>query len=467
MWDIRYRPLRYADVLGQAGAITLLKSRIKNGSAFDVSYIFSGRHGGGKTTLARIHARAMLCTNINKSDPEPCNECDSCKSFLVGEHPAFSERDAASNNKTEHARAIVAVLPFTLDTKRIFLLDEAHRLTSDAQDVLLKPIEEKLMVSMLCTTEPDKIRGPIRSRSEEYRIQKVTRDHILGRMQFILGQEGVSYEDPAILAVIDHVKGHVRDAINTLEMVAQVGPVTLSSVQEYLRTAVSTLYYQLLLALDSPLDAMTLLGKILEYVRPDEVANGIAQAAMTSFYLGNRIPSEVSSVDFALAEKVFAKYRDHVVRFAQWFTEERYFSRVGLETDILAFTLNPGGLPQSGAQAPVVLASVSPQVSAPKMADLIVPPALTGAQPQAPTPAAIPLEVLNPPSDPLEDQRDPTVSTETELPAVQRPKPRQRGSKEGPVYTGPSSTRSKPVQMLPHEWAAIFWSKYQKKRPKA
>ena len=461
MWDIRYRPLRYADVLGQAGSIQLLKSRIKNGSAFDVSYIFSGRHGGGKTTLARIHARAMLCPNINKADPEPCNECGSCKSFLMGEHPAFSERDAASNNKTEHARAIVAELPFTLDTKRIFLLDEAHRLTSDAQDVLLKPVEEKLMVAMLCTTEPDKIRGPIRSRSEEYRIQKVTRDNILGRMQYILTQEGVIYEDQAVIAVIDHSKGHVRDIINTLEMVAQVGPITLASVQEYLRTAVSTLYYQLLLNLDSPLEAMTGLHRILEYVRPEEVANGIAQAAMTSFYLGNRIPSEVSNIDLGLAEKVYAKYQNHVVRFAQWFTEERYFSKVGLETDILAFTLNPGGLPQGSAQPPIMLASVSSQPAAPKMADsaTVSVPATPPVVSQFSTPVPSP-------ADPYEDHRDPTIATETESPAVTKPKPRQREDKGGPVYSGLSSTRPKPVQMLPQEWSALFWAKYKKKAPR-
>ena len=78
MWDIRYRPKSFSEVLGQEGNVELLKSRLRKGTTFDTSYIFAGGHGQGKTTLARIYARAMLCLNLNQEDPEPCNECDNC-----------------------------------------------------------------------------------------------------------------------------------------------------------------------------------------------------------------------------------------------------------------------------------------------------------------------------------------------------------------------------------------------------
>jgi DNA polymerase III, delta subunit len=116
----------FADVLGQKGTVQLLKARLRNGTALDTSYIFSGGSGQGKTTLSRIYARAMLCENLDRSDPEPCNQCESCVSILNDSSVAFSEQDAASQGGIEQIRRIVDSLPFAVvgAAKRIYLFDE-------------------------------------------------------------------------------------------------------------------------------------------------------------------------------------------------------------------------------------------------------------------------------------------------------------------------------------------------------
>lgn len=128
MWDIRYRPLNFRDVLGQEGTVKVLQAQLRGGTALDTSYIFEGGAGQGKTTLARILARALLCQNLDKNspEPEPCNECDNCKDILNETSMAFVEKDAASNGTIDQIRAIVDGLPFAVlgAPKRIYLFDE-------------------------------------------------------------------------------------------------------------------------------------------------------------------------------------------------------------------------------------------------------------------------------------------------------------------------------------------------------
>ena len=126
MWDTKHRPLTFTDVLGQEGTVQVLKARLKNGTALDTSYIFSGGSGQGKTTIARIFARAMLCHSLDKTDPEPCNKCESCLSILNDTSMVFVEQDAASQGNIEQIRRIVDELPFTVmgAAKRIYLFDE-------------------------------------------------------------------------------------------------------------------------------------------------------------------------------------------------------------------------------------------------------------------------------------------------------------------------------------------------------
>lgn len=337
MWDTSYRPLTFSDVLGQKGTVQLLKARLKNGTALDTSYIFSGGSGQGKTTIARIFARALLCENLDKNEPEPCNKCESCLSILNDTSMVFVEQDAASQGNIEQVRRIVDGLPFTVmgAEKRVYLFDECHRMSKDAQDVLLKPLEERKMLGMFCTTEPEKVRGAIRSRCEEYSIRKVTREDILARMKRILESEGVEYEDDAILIVVDFSGGHVRDVVTRLEMISQVGPVTVPNVRENLNLSVVSTYYEILLRIPSQLkEALLLVDSVCERITPEEAASGLAEAAMNSFRLANNMSADFTFADKELGAKAHGVYGSNLTLVAEHFLRSRYTSQIGLICDV-------------------------------------------------------------------------------------------------------------------------------------
>lgn len=475
MWDTKYRPLTFVDVLGQEGAVQLLKARLARGTALDTSYVFSGGHGQGKTTLARILARAMLCMNISKDNPEPCNECENCRDFLAETSVAYVEQDAASRGTIEHVRAIVDDLPYVVFNapKRVYLFDEAHRMSIGAQDVLLKPLEEKKMVGIFCTTEPEKIRGPIRSRCEEYAIRKITREDVLVRMKRILTAEGVAHEDDAVLTVIDYSGGHVRDVLNRLEMIAQAGEVTVGSVREYLHLNVVSTYYEVLLALGDPKRAIDLIEQACERVSPEEVSAGLAEAAMNSYRLANGMFAEFVYVDRKLGQQLWERFGIGCVRVAEFFLRTRYASKVSLICDVLNLAR---GVPE-GPQPPVII-----QVAAHAVAPGAVPVAVSAPTEPSPTVTQVdvpvapaPVSAPPPPSGPVflpkptgkgirpdgigsTGSGDVEALTELDDRAVPTEKARGRGHQAVPIVfpqTGPSNDSDLRV-LLPDEWRREF-----------
>lgn len=414
-WDTKYRPLKFGDVLGQTGTVQLLKARLRNGTALNTSYVFSGGHGQGKTTLARIMARAILCQQLNKEDPEPCNECDTCRDILSETSTAFFEKDAASNGTIDKIRAIVDDLPFAVmgAAKRIYLFDEAHRMSRDAQDVLLKPIEDDKMVAMLCTTEVDKIRSTILSRCEPYSIRKVTREDILERMRKVLTAEGVAFEDDAVLTVIDHSGGHVRDVLNRLEMISQMGTINIDNVREYLHLGVITLFYDILLSIGDPQRSVDLVEQACERTTPEDVAAGLAEAAMNSYRLANGMHADFVYVDREKAQKVYEKFGLGCLERADYFLGIRYATRVALACAVVRLA---GGVPA----APTVVAAVP----APPPAQVYTPPVAvqTAAAPTVSAPVA-----TNPPVAPPVQQAPPRQ---------QDPAPPNGAHKVGPLGSG-------------------------------
>lgn len=448
MWDVRYRPSTFADVLGQQGSVSLLKARLAKGTALETNYVFSGGHGQGKTTLARILARAMLCLELNKSNPEPCNQCDNCQDQIKGTSNAFVEKDAASGGTIENIRAIVDDLPYAVfnASKRIYLFDEAHRMSPASQDVLLKPLEEKKMVGIFCTTEPEKIRGPIRSRCEDYAIRKVTREDVLVRMKRILDAEGVAHEDDGVLTVIDYSGGHVRDVLNRLEMIAQMGEVTLANVREHLKLSVVGTFYEILLALGDSKRAIELVDQACDRVPADEVAAGLAEAAMNSYRLANNMFADFVYVDRALGQQVYARFGVHTIRLAETFLQSKALSKVSLLCTVLnwaegAPASNPGTTTFVQIPAPVFVQPVAVEAP-PGEAPVTAAPAVAPAPPApkaAPPPPQGPREVTPKAKDLRADGVGPRgsgdIAAQTDLDhkAVPRDKPRGRESAPHPV----------------------------------
>ena len=465
MWDLRYRPLTFRDVLGQEGAVQLLKTRLSKGIALDTSYVFSGGHGQGKTTLARILARAMLCLNLPKDDPEPCNECDNCTDIMAETSTAYVEQDAASRGTIEHVRAIVDDLPYVIlnAPKRVYVFDEAHRMSTGAQDVLLKPIEDKKMVGIFCTTEPEKIRGPIRSRCEEYAIRKITRDDVLVRMRGILEKEGVRYEEDAVLLVIDYSGGHVRDILNRLEMIAQAGEITLATVREHLHLNVVSTYYEILLALTEPKRALELVEQAVERVSPDEVGAGLAEAAMNSFRLANGMFTEYVYVDRALGQRVWDQYGAGCLRLAEHFLRSRHATKTSLVCDLLGCM---GGVPTAVSTAPAVqVLQAVPATPAPQAAPAPQPSTPTPAPKVAAPPTPAPIPAPSPPPAPVlktwpEDPEDQYTVHDQHVAKGDRP--RGRGYTPVPVFVPQSALESESTRLLtPEEWRKEFEHKWR------
>ncbi len=470
-WDTKYRPLKFEDVLGQPGTVKLLKARLRNGTALDTSYVFSGGHGQGKTTLARIMARAILCQNLNKEDPEPCNVCDTCRDILNETSTAFFEKDAASSGTIDKIRAVVDDLPFAVmgAAKRIYLFDEAHRMSRDAQDVLLKPIEDDKMVAMLCTTEVDKIRSTILSRCEPYAIRKVTREDILERMRKVLSTEGVAFEDDAVLTVIDHSGGHVRDVLNRLEMIAQMGTINLDNVREYLHLGVVSTYYDILLAIGDPGRSVDLVEQACERATAEDVAAGLAEAAMNSYRLANGMHADFVYVDREKAQQVWQKFGLKCLETADYFLGIRFATRVALACAVVRLA---GGIPA----APTVATAVPFLVTAPTTPTAPPPAAVAAPAPAAPakTEAAPSPPVAQAPQQPAPVKQDapkpngvpagrvgalgsgdPMALTELDPKAVPKDMPRMKHSEVLPVvFKGKSEADLDPL--TPDEWRREF-----------
>ena len=241
--DTRYRPRTYADVLGQRETVQILKQYVASGAGFHQSYLFAGPFGSGKTTLARVLARALLCSA--PVDGEPCDRCTSCTSILEGgTSPDFFEIDAATNSGKDSVRRIVDEIQYsTFSGKRkLYLLDESHRLSTDALDALLKPLEDnypgtqdKLLVCIFCTTEPERMRNTILSRcAPAFVVRPVLPSQVGERLATVCEKEGITYERPALDLIGEITECHIRDALKAVEGVSMLGGITVANVSRYL-----------------------------------------------------------------------------------------------------------------------------------------------------------------------------------------------------------------------------------------
>lgn len=214
----KYRPSTFETIVGQESVTKILKNQINSGK-ISHAYIFSGSRGTGKTSAAKVFARAINC--LNPHDGEPCNECEVCKNILDGNTTDVIEMDAASNNSVENIRQIrQEVVYATIDVKyRVYIIDEAHMLTISAFNALLKTLEEppENVVFILATTEQHKIPVTILSRCLRFEFNRISDNDIVDRLKFVLNEENIEYEEKAIDYIAKLAEGGMRDALSILE----------------------------------------------------------------------------------------------------------------------------------------------------------------------------------------------------------------------------------------------------------
>jgi DNA polymerase-3 subunit gamma/tau len=214
----KYRPQSFADVLNQDHIKTTLRNAIEQ-NRIAHGYIFSGQRGTGKTTTARILAR---CLNCEKGPTDnPCDNCASCREISAGGSPDVIEIDAASNrgiNEMRELRENVRYQP-ARDRYKIFIIDEAHQITSEAFNALLKTIEEppEWAVFVLCTTESHKIPATIASRCQHFSFRSVDFNDLIDRMREICVSEGIEADDEALAVIAQSGEGSVRDSLSALD----------------------------------------------------------------------------------------------------------------------------------------------------------------------------------------------------------------------------------------------------------
>ena len=230
----KFRPLTFDEIVGQEHIVKTIKNEIIN-NRVGHAYLFNGGRGTGKTSAAKILARAVNC--LNPQNGEPCNECEICKAALDGSLTDIVEMDAASNNSVEDVRAIrdeVNFLP-TLAKYRVYIIDEVHMLSTGAFNALLKTLEEPPahVKFILATTEPQKLPATILSRCQRFDFKKISNENIEKRLNYVCSQSKIDITDDAKKVIAGLSEGAMRDALSILERCMQEeGKITDEVVKE-------------------------------------------------------------------------------------------------------------------------------------------------------------------------------------------------------------------------------------------
>src|SRR5438094_6075010 len=214
----KWRPQTFDDLVGQQHVTDTLKNAIKNDRVAH-AYIFSGARGVGKTTAARILAKALNC--VKGPTPQPCGECDSCKEIAAGTSLDVIEIDAASNRGIDQIRELREMVRYAPAASRskVVILDEAHMLTGEASNALLKTLEEPpdRVIFVMATTQPEDLVDTIRSRSQHFHFRALTFAEIAGRLEEIAQKENLKIEPGAMAVIARMAEGSLRDALSLLE----------------------------------------------------------------------------------------------------------------------------------------------------------------------------------------------------------------------------------------------------------
>lgn len=266
----KYRPMTFDSVVGQAALTATLKNAVKSGKLAH-AYLFCGPRGVGKTTCARIFAKAINCMNPT-TEGEACGECESCKAFAEGRSYNIFELDAASNNSVEHIKSLMEQtrIPPQVGKYKVFIIDEVHMLSQAAFNAFLKTLEEPPahVVFILATTEKHKILPTILSRCQIYDFERMSVENTINHLKYVAEKEGITYEEEALALIAEKADGGMRDALSIFDQTASFcqGNITYAKVIEDLNELDTDNYFKFVdYALANKVsECMVLLNSIIE-----------------------------------------------------------------------------------------------------------------------------------------------------------------------------------------------------------
>lgn len=263
----RWRPQTFADLLGQEHVVRTLQAAIREDKVSH-AYLFSGSRGTGKTSTARILAKALNC----ESGPgeEPCNECSTCRGITEGSSLDVIEIDAASHGGVDDVRDLrdSAVLSPASARKKIYIIDEAHMVSTQGWNAFLKMVEEPPahVVFVFATTEPQKVLPTILSRCQRFEFRRISSNTLADHLRRVCNVEGVTAEDAALMMVARAAEGGARDALSTLDQLASAGPVTVADATRLLGVTNLEALFQAADAIvdQRPNEVIDLVGQLVE-----------------------------------------------------------------------------------------------------------------------------------------------------------------------------------------------------------
>jgi DNA polymerase-3 subunit gamma/tau len=265
----KYRPTSFDTVVGQQALTTTLKNAVKSGKLAH-AYLFCGPRGVGKTTCARIFAKAINCLTPT-ADGEACGQCESCQAFNEQRSFNIFELDAASNNSVEHIKTLMEQtrIPPQVGKYKVFIIDEVHMLSTAAFNAFLKTLEEPPahVIFILATTEKHKILPTILSRCQIYDFERMTVRNTIDHLKSVAQKEGITYEDEALAVIAEKADGGMRDALSIFDQAVSFcqGNITYQKVIEDLNVLDSENYFKIIdLAVENKvMDIMILLNSVI------------------------------------------------------------------------------------------------------------------------------------------------------------------------------------------------------------